>query len=293
MDRTDLETAEAKVVVAELNHLIRQLYARGLHMTSWYGTLPTREKLRFAKEALLWAAGKLSGRNRPRPRWGVGMPNRGPDYEPLPGSADDGRIPWYLYWEIFWVMTRGPRLQPGTRLLDAGGTSSLFSCYLASLGYDVHSVDINRKLVANADRIARCMGWKMFSYTMDMRKLEFADGYFDHAYSISVFEHLDYDLKQTALCEIARCLKPGGILSVTFDYRSPAVPIWGFGPDSDARNQIRNAEDIRRNFLSTGRFELVGNQEFHDDGKSYLVHPDPAYAPGPYTFGAVFLRKKA
>jgi hypothetical protein len=35
---------------------------------------------------------------------------------------------------------------------------------------------------------------------------------------------------------------------------------------------------------------VVGNQEFCDDGSSYLVHPIEGNAP--YTFGAIFLRKK-
>ncbi len=123
-----------------------------------------------------------------------------------------------------------------------------------------------------------------------MRELDFEDEYFDHAYSVCVFEHLDYEIKQLALFEIARCLKPNGILSITFDYRNPAPTVAGYGPDTRPRNQLSTREDIRRNFLSTDHFELLGNQEFYDNGKSYLVNP--YFGNAPYTFGAIFLRKK-
>ncbi len=283
MDRSDLLTGDAQPVVQRINQLIRAMYAKRVYMTSWYGTLPgprgkagiiTRLRQLFRKPVLE----------------AVGMDNRGPDYEPLPDAADDGRIPWYLYWEIYWVLHNGPQINPTMRLLDAGGTSSLFSCYLASSACEVHSVDITTKLVANANRIARTMKWNMSSYVMDMRKLEFEDEYFDHAYSICVFEHLDFEVKRLALAEIARCLKPGGVLSITFDYRTPAPYVAGVGPDTWEKNQLKNEQDIRRNFLSTDHFEILGNKDFVDNGKSYLVNP--WHDNVPYTFGAIFLRKK-
>lgn len=283
MDRFDLFAEEAMQVTESINNLINVLYAKKLYMTSWYGNLPVgmiRQGIEDIMRLLLM---------KPRNKKGVGLDNRGFDYEPLPETADDSRLPWYLYWEIFWVIKNGPQLNSSMRLLDAGGTSSLFTCYLSSLGCQVHSIDLNGALVINGDRIAKAMGWEMFSYMMNMEKLDFEDEYFDHAYAICVFEHLDFELKQRALNEIARCLKPGGILSITFDYRNPAPGVVGYGPDQRSRNQISNQEDIKSNFLSTGCFELLGNKDFYDNNKSYLVHP--AFGNMPYTFGAIFLRK--
>lgn len=289
MDRGDLLRDDAQAVTAGINDLIRALYARGVCTTSWWGTLPKKGRRKLGVvdklKVLFQRDWVLSDRGA-----GVGYENRGPDYEPLPGAADDGWIPWYLYWEIFWVLCHGPRLEKTLRVLDAGGTASLFTCYLASLGCEVHSIDLNPVLVAQGDRIARAMGWNMFSYAMNMGKLEFEDGFFDHAYAVCVFEHLNFELKQAALKEIARCLKPGGILSLTFDYRNPAPKVVGVGPDPREQNQIRSQADLQRNFLATGRFELIGNPTFHDNGRSYLVHPGFHHAA--YTFGSLFLRKK-
>lgn len=223
-------------------------------------------------------------------QFSVGESNRF-EYQSLPGAPDDGRIPWFLYWEIFWVLYNTEQLiRAGSRVLDAGGTSSLFSCYLASLGFEVHSIDLNSELIRNANKIASTMGWNLQSYAMDMRKLNFPDGFFDAVYSICVFEHLDFPVKQSALCEIARCLKSKGILALTFDYRNPAPGVVGIGKDTREINRLSTVEDIRRSFISTGHFEVIGNPVFFDNRKSYLIHTK--YSNEPYTFGALFLRKK-
>jgi SAM-dependent methyltransferase len=309
MDRDDLLAPEAAPLVAGLNDLVHTLYARGVTPSSWVVTLPQTEISgdNLVSQAPISRAGttiaarlrQVLGRRRsehaedPRERraLALGMKQR-LDYRPLPDAADDRRFPWFLYWEIHWVRRGvGPRLQPGMRLLGAGGASSLFTCYLASLGYELHSVDLNECLLANGHRVARTMGWAgMFSYAMDMGNLRFPDAHFDHAFSIRVFEHLDYDVKQAALREIARCLKPGGLLALTFDYRNPAPGVVGAGNDPRPRNALKSEADIHRSFLSSAQFRMVGNPLFHDNRKSYLQHP--SYNHGPYTFGAIFLQRR-
>ena len=276
MDRNDLFTEEGLREQAAINELIRTIYSHGLAQSSWVGTLPDAAPQR----------GEIV--REPLERLGIDQRR---DYEPLPGAADDARTPWFLYWEIFWVLhvTR-PFLKPGARILDAGGASSLFSCYLASLGYDVDTVDLNEKLIANNNAIARRMGWNSRAVAMNLAKLDYPDNSFDHVYSICVFEHLDFPIKQAALKEIARCLKPGGIFALTFDYRNPAPGVLGVGKDPRPINQISSAADLQRTFLTDPRLEVFGNAEFRDSGTSYLSHPKFNYAP--YTFGSLFLRKK-
>lgn len=293
MSRSDLLSEDARPVIDRINELIHKLYSKNLYMSSWYGSLEDRSGRRLDYSRAKHLIRRLLRRSKGNAE--IGMANRGPDYEPLPHSADDERIPWYLYWQIFWVLGKGPSLSKGQRILDIGGASSLFSCYLASLGFEVHSIDVDERLVDNAKKIARVMDWDMHSYTMNAKQLDFNDRFFDHAYSICLFEHLNYDAKQQALAEICRCLKPRGILSVTFDYRNPAPYIAGFGPDISKRNQLKTEQDIKRNFLVTDYFKLVGNQNFVNNGESYLVHPLISSWPVnniPYTFGAIFLKKK-
>lgn len=294
MDRDDLLTPELQPTVEALNALTHKIYAAEVAMSAWIGSLKNEKP--SPAEQIKRQIRKLLG--RPVAPLGEASPlengmRQRLHYEPLPGAADDLRLPWFLYWEISWVMhvTR-PFLKPGMRLFDGGGASSLFACYLASLGYEVHAIDLNPKLIRNSDRIANAMGWQnMHSHIMNLGNIEFPDAYFDHAYSICVFEHLDYAIKQSALKEIARCLRPGGIFAITFDYRNPAPGIFGYGKDTRPHNQLKTIDDIKRSFLATPYFELMGNQDFQDNGKSYLQAGEQA-GNAPYTFGAIFLRKK-
>jgi SAM-dependent methyltransferase len=289
MDRDDLLTESGRRFVSELSDLAERLEERGLPVTSWYGALPRRESAGAAPR-LRASLRKMT--NRLRRAGEVERINRGGSaYEPLAEVARDDRHPWFLYWEAYWVMTHGPRLDPHQRVLDAGGTASLFSCQLASRGAEVQSVDLNERLVAAGRETANAMGWKMSSHCMDMTKLSFDDASFDNAYSICVFEHLEAAMRQSALSEIARVLKPGGILSITFDYRGPGVNLGGAGLDYTPDNLIQSPSDVARHFFSIDRFEVLGNPEFHDNEKSYLVWP--ADRTQQYTFGAVFLRKRS
>lgn len=286
MDRADLLDPEARPVIDDLNRLIWTLRRRGLFTSAWVGTVPRAPRGNWLLR-LLSPDPTLGGERDALER---GLHQR-LNYQPLPGAADDMRIPWFLYWEIYWVLkhTRS-LLRPGMRVLDAGGTASLFACYLASLGYELHAVDLNDALKSHADKLAAAMNWPLHSHVMDMSKLQFPDAHFDHAYSICVFEHLDWDVKQAALADVARCLKPGGTFSITFDYRNPAPGIFGYGKDFRPRNQLKTLADIDRTFLCSGHFERLGNAQFMDNAQSYLVNPKAPESP--YTFGAIFLKKR-
>lgn len=288
MDRDDLLSESGREFVAQLSDLAETLEERELPVTSWYGALPKREVP--ASASWIRRAFKKS-LDRLRRAGEVEWINRGGDaYESLDEVARDDRHPWFLYWEAYWVMTHGPRIEPHCRVLDAGGTASLFSCQLASRGAEVQSVDLNERLVAAGQEIADAMTWNMSSSCMDMTDMTFDDAYFDSAYSICVFEHLDAASRQKGLQEIARVLKPGGILSITFDYRGPGVNLGDIGFDYSPENAIRTPADVERHFFSSEHFEVMGNPSFHDNGKSYLIWPSDRTKQ--YTFGAVFLRKR-
>src|SRR6266480_1867801 len=129
MDRADLEDPRARDVCAELDALIGELGERGLRLSNWYG-----------------------GLEFPADLVGYERANRGLDYEPLAGAADDARFPWFLYWEIAWLTVNND-LRAGERLLDLGGSSSLFSAYMASKGLEVVAVELNAEIVRNGDEV--------------------------------------------------------------------------------------------------------------------------------------------
>jgi len=288
MDRDDLLTPEGQAFVRELDALAQDLERRQLPVTSWLGALPAPRFELSKAGARAFVRRIRYGRRGISPN---DLLNRGGEYyQPIPGITDDARHPWFLYWEAYCATRRGPKLEPDTRVLDAGGTGSLFSNYLASRGVETHSIDLNPELVAAGRATAEAMGWDLLSYAMDIAKLDFPDGFFDHAYSICVFEHLDAELRQRALREIARVLKPGGILSLTFDYGAPAVFLASTGSTANPEHLIRTPEDVQRHFFSCDTLEPIGRTGFHDNGKRYLALPGNPEG-GRYTFGAVFLRR--
>jgi 2-polyprenyl-3-methyl-5-hydroxy-6-metoxy-1,4-benzoquinol methylase len=279
MDRDDLHAPAARRVVDELNRLVRWLRTEGLPVSAWYGTFDIGE---YSWERV----------------------NRGRGYQPLAGAADDANLPWFLYWEIAWVVTHN-LFRPGDRLLDLGGSSSLFSYYVASLGLDVTTVDLQPDLVENANQVARRTGWRLQNHRLDMRSPEL-DGEFDHITSICVFEHIPVGERVEITARIGELLRPGGSLSLTFDYLNPA---------RSAR--ISSPADIDDQLIEPSRLSVRGNRRFHDNGKRYLrsaFHHPAAWWRGwklrgirkhrfrlrdlsrtrlrnEYTFGALFLEK--
>lgn len=283
MDREDLGLPECAKVVDELNALMLLMKERGATYSSWYGTL-----------------------DLPYHAWSEKM-NRG-RYQPWERNVDDRNIPWFLLWEIAWVISN-TALKKGAAVLDMGGASSLFSCYLASKGHRVYSIDLNGDLVDNGNKAAKVMGWDMKCMKMDMRKLEFPDEFFDNIFSICVYEHIPLSSRIEINRDIKRILKPGGTFSLTFDYLNPAKLA-----------RISSPEEVKRQFVVPSGLDIIGSDAFYDNQKRYLEYP--AYLlsfnrnvsrlsritavlsgslslshaldckKASYTFGALFLKKR-
>ena len=280
MEPSDLECKEAQDIIRELNDLIITLKKRGLKISSWYGCF------------------ELDGDKNSEE-----VVNRGYNYQPLPGAVDDVNFPWFLYWEIVWVVLHAD-FRPGQRVIDLGGSSSLFSFYLASKGLEVTTVDLQEELVKNANHVAGTMDWKLANHVMDMRYLEF-DTEFDHITSICVYEHIPMYDRIEINRHIKDLLKPGGRFSITFDYRNPSMAA-----------RISSPSDVYDQFVKPSGLALRGNEIFLDTGTSFLLNPFyhpaaslrnklscvrrghfrlmeifKAKSSNDYTFGALFLEK--
>ena len=282
MERSDLDSAKARSVILELNSLISDLKDKDLKISSWYGSF----ELTGEKDSAEWI-------------------NRGYNYEPMEEAVDDRNFPWFLYWEIAWV-TMNAEFTQGQKVLDLGGSSSLFSYYLACKGLDVTTIDLQERLVKNADQVAQHTGWKLKNYVMDMRELDF-ESRFDHITSICVYEHIPVYDRAEVNKSIGKLLLPHGRFSITFDYRNPS-----------RFARISTPRDVDRQFVKPSGLVVRGNRLFSDSGDSYLLHP--FYYPGvswryrlsqvrrghfrpweiarvkkvnDYTFGALFQEKAA
>jgi 2-polyprenyl-3-methyl-5-hydroxy-6-metoxy-1,4-benzoquinol methylase len=282
MDIEDLKSDRAKVVIEELNTLIKDMHKRRLTISSWVG---------------------LSDWTREEKTWE--RMNRGYGYAPLEGAANDDSFPWFLYWEIVWLVLNN-EFDKHHRVLDLGGSSSLFSYYLASKGLDVTTIDLKESLVDNANFVAQRMGWDLRNYVKDMTgELQF-DSPFDHITSVCVYEHIPMYERVEINRRIKQLLVEGGKFSITFDYRNPS-PL----------ARIDSPSDIHDQFIEPSGLVVRGNKQFVDTGENYLLNPfyhkDVAWKSkvggvlrghfrpqellktkhtNDYTFGALFLEKR-
>lgn len=280
MDLEDLKSDEALRIVNELNSLIKKLRTKDLKISSWYGQFD----LTGDRCSLEWI-------------------NRGYDYQGIEEAVDDRNFPWFLYWEIVWVVLNN-EFSPEHKVLDLGGSSSLFSYYLASKGVDVTTIDLKKELVDNANFVAKQAGWNLKNHVMDMRELKF-DSKFDHITSICVYEHIPMYDRVTVNKKIKDLLVTGGKFSITFDYRNPS-----------RFARINSPRDVYEQFVEPSGLKIRGNEDFVDIDKNYLLHPfyykkrmwkckiisivERRFSPweifrtkdtNDYTFGALFLHR--
>jgi len=237
MQLLDLYSTQAALIVSELNSLILYCRENGLRISSWYG--------RF----------DLTGKENSSERI-----NRGYGYRPIEGAVDDRNFPWFLYWEIVWV-TINAAFNKGEKVLDLGGSSSLFSYYLASKGFNVTTVDLNSALVDNANSVAKITGWNLRNFIMDMKELNFNEQ-FNHITSICVYEHIPMYERVAINSRIKELLLPNGRFSITFDYRNPARCA-----------KISTPQDVYEQFVRPSGLSIRGNKDFLDTKESFLLHP--------------------
>jgi SAM-dependent methyltransferase len=117
--------------------------------------------------------------------------------------------------------------RPGPEVLDAGAGQGSLSAKLAALGFEVTSTDASPAAVEVLRE--RVSGQALAA---DVTSLPFADQTFDAAVLGEVLEHVEDD--RAALVEIARVLRPGGVLTLSV----PANPKL-FGPSDVWAGHVR------------------------------------------------------
>jgi len=130
---------------------------------------------------------------------------------------------WSKIWEYPWVWFNGLSQIDLKRvsLLDIGSELSPMPWFLASLGANVTLAETNGQWVSQWERICDetelDVNWQIVSG----EKLPFENESFDGVTSFSIIEH-QRD-KDTAVDEILRVLKPGGLLAISFDICEPEM----------------------------------------------------------------------
>jgi len=166
------------------------------------------------------------------------------------GWLEPAQIHAYKHWDYAWAILHSG-VRAGMTVLDAGAGRGFLQYYLARLGVQVHATDISpvesklfRKLDAVASlvkvpfkrdpfrvthKLQRRYGTQLACRFDSVAALSYTDAQFDRVFSISVLEHLDAVTLRDGLSEMARVLKPSGLLVMTIDYTpTPGSDIEGF-----------------------------------------------------------------
>ena len=120
-------------------------------------------------------------------------------------------------WEYPWALARHPSPE-GELVLDAGCGVSTLPIHLSKLGATVVAIDFDGRWLSGEARAARFHDAPVVTVEMDMSALKFPDALFHRVYCISVFEHIDPAQQAQTISELARVLRPGGVLYLTVDY---------------------------------------------------------------------------
>jgi SAM-dependent methyltransferase len=150
----------------------------------------------------------------------------------------------------------------------------------------VTSIDANPEFVSSAQESASALGIRHFEARVgDMRFLSgIAEGIFDVVVSCSVLEHLTAADQEVALTEIARVLKPGGLVGLTFDFGTAAPGSSKYLPPPHEPPPTA-VEAVRR--YSAAGLQLVGNDFSEDPVPGSLFHSETVS----YTVASLFLTK--
>lgn len=171
-------------------------------------------------------------------------------------------------------------------VLDVGGAMTLPVFYLAGLGHRVTTLDVDASLTAQTDALARRAGLPVDARTTDLTRqhptpadLGAPPEGFDRVLCFCVIEHIVPPHQQAACAGMARLLRPGGVMVLTFD----------FGEHAPTEAPLRTSDDVAALAASVG-LPLVGGPFVPRDGRYPL---DRRHPEKPYTFGSLFFRKPA
>jgi ubiquinone/menaquinone biosynthesis C-methylase UbiE len=100
----------------------------------------------------------------------------------------------------------------GRTLLDIGCNWGRWTIAAARSGWRPTGIDLAKKSVGAARRVAEQLGVEAEYVIADARELPFVDGSFDAVFSYSVLQHLAKEDVPRVVAEVRRVLRPGGIV---------------------------------------------------------------------------------
>lgn len=113
-------------------------------------------------------------------------------------------------------------LPKGSKVLDVGCGSGIYSMRLAEMGYEVVGIDISQEMLKKAEEKVEEKGLDITFLVMDVDDLKFENDTFDGIFSMTAFEFFQDDKK--AMDEMFRVLKKSGQIMIGTIHRDSE---WG------------------------------------------------------------------
>lgn len=210
----------------------------------------------------------------------------------------------YLYWDDEWrkelaaadwsapepwVLSvlrtrRGPMTR---RFLDLGCGMGRHTLAFSRAGLECHGIDLSESAISSTREAADREGLKIGLRTGDFQRLPYENGYFDYVLSWNVIYHGLQDEVATAIGEVARVLRPGGIFQTTMLSKRNAEYGKGIEVAPDSWVQPDGPEDKPYPHLYSDEHDVL---RLHPGFRLLTAFDEQHRAPGSYHWHLVFER---
>ena len=166
-------------------------------------------------------------------------------------------------------------VSPGSRGLDAGcGAGARDVYFYWQNGYDIFGVDAVEENILEARRLHPEIADRV--EVADLREtLNYADGSFDFVLCNAVIQHIEPDVALgKTLPELARVLKPGGVLQLMFKYGDGVATVYDRDYGVDRTFQLYGVDEVL-NVLAEEGLGVVPEESGKLGGIMYFKDPKP------------------
>ena len=131
-------------------------------------------------------------------------------------ASPAGRADWLVPEPDVAMLAEQLRGEDGfRRALDLGCGVGRHALLFARLGFETSAADLAEAGLAEVAKVAAAEGLAVATHTAPMTSLPFPDGSFDYVLAFNVIYHGDESIVRTAIGEIRRVLRPGGVYQGT------------------------------------------------------------------------------